>query len=73
MQVADGRLTLAVGVTPGGVAEDLDDTRAYRDAQRRLGGAPTFLMTDESGYLAARDAAEDGRRVVRYVSVHQRG
>ena len=73
VQVADGRLTLAVGVTPGGVAEDLDDTRAYRDAQRRLGGAPTFLMTDESGYLAARDAVEDGRRVVRYVSVHQRG
>ena len=73
VQVADGRLTLDVGVTPGGVAEDLDDTRAYRDAQRRLGGAPTFLMTDEGGYLAARDAVEDGRRVVRYVSVHQRG
>ncbi len=73
VQVADGRLTLTVGVSPGGVAEDLDDTRAYRDAQRRLGGAPTFLMTDEGGYLAARDAGEDGRRVVRYVSVHQRG
>ena len=58
---------------PGGVAEDLDDTRAYRDAAARLGGAPTFLLIDEGGYLAARDAVEDGRRVVRYVSVQQRG
>ncbi len=73
MQISDGRLSLDVGVAPGGVAEDLDDTRGYRDAERRLGGRPTFLLIDEGGYLAARDAVEDGRRVVRGVSVHQRG
>ncbi len=64
VRIADGRLTLDVGVTPGGVAEDLDDTRAYKDAARRLGGAPTFLLVEDDGYLAARDAVEDGRRVV---------
>jgi hypothetical protein len=70
VRISGGRLILDVGVAPGGVAEDLDDTRAYRDAARRLGGPPTFLLTDEDGYLAARDALEDGRRVV---SVEQRG
>lgn len=73
VRISAGRLYLDVGVTPGGVVEDLDDTRAYRDAERRLGGAPTFLLIDESGYRAARDAPEHGQRVVRYVSVHQRG
>jgi hypothetical protein len=70
LEIRDGRLQIDGGVAPGGVAEDLDDTRAYRDAERRLGGPPTFLLTDERGYLAARDAVEDGRRVV---SVQQRG
>jgi hypothetical protein len=69
--VADGRLIIDAGAAPGGVAEDLDDTRAYQDAARRLGGAPTFLMTDGNGYQAARDAVEGGRRVV--VSVQQDG
>jgi hypothetical protein len=71
VRIADGRLIIDAGVAPGGVAEDLDDTRAYKDAARRLGGAPTFLETDETGFRAARDAVEDGRRVV--VSVQQRG
>jgi hypothetical protein len=70
LEIRDGRLQIDGGVASGGVAEDLDDTRAYRDAERRLGGPPTFLLTDERGYLAARDAVEDGRRVV---SVQQRG
>jgi hypothetical protein len=69
VRISDGRLYLDVGVAPGGVAEDLDDTRAYKDAARRLGGAPTFLLIEGDGYLAARDALEDGRRVV---SVEQR-
>jgi hypothetical protein len=64
VRISDGRLCLDVGVAPGGVAEDLDDTRAYKDAARRLGGAPTFLLVEGDGYLAARDALEDGRRVV---------
>jgi hypothetical protein len=64
VRISDGRLYLDVGVTPGGVAENLDDTRAYKDAARRLGGAPTFLLVEGDGYLAARDAVEDGRRVV---------
>jgi hypothetical protein len=69
VRISDGRLYLDVGVAPGGVAEDLDDTRAYKDAARRLGGAPTFLLIEGDGYLAARDAVQDGRRVV---SVEQR-
>lgn len=69
VRISDGRLFLDVGAAPGGVAEDLDDTRAYKDAARRLGGAPTFLLIEGDGYLAARDAVEDGRRVV---SVEQR-
>ena len=69
VRISDGRLYLDVGVAPGGVAEDLDDTRAYKDAARRLGGAPTFLLVEGGGYVAARDALEDGRRVV---SVEQR-
>jgi hypothetical protein len=69
VRISDGRLYLDVGAAPGGVAEDLDDTRAYQDAARRLGGAPTFLLVEGDGYLAARDAVEDGRRVV---SVEQR-
>jgi hypothetical protein len=69
VEISGGRLSLDVGAAPGGVAEDLDDTRAYKDAARRLGGAPTFLMVEGEGYLAARDAAEDGRRVVRSVAV----
>jgi hypothetical protein len=73
VRISGGRLIIDAGATPGGVADDLDDTPAYRDAARRLGGAPTFLLTDEGGYRAARDAVEDGRRVVRYESVHQRG
>jgi hypothetical protein len=48
----DGRVLLDVGVMPGGVAEDLGDTRRDRDAERRLGGAPTLL----SDSLAARRA-----------------
>jgi hypothetical protein len=70
LEIRDGRLQLDGGVAPGGVAEDLDDTRAYRDAERRLGGAPTFLLLSGDSYLAARDGSKDGRRVV---SVHQRG
>jgi hypothetical protein len=73
VRIADGRLIIDAGVATGGVAEDLDDTRAYRDAARRLGGAPTFLMTDETGYRAARDSVEDRRRVVLSVSVQQDG
>jgi hypothetical protein len=73
VRIADGRLIIDAGVATGGVAEDLDDTRAYKDAARRLGGAPTYLMTDETGYRAARDTFEDGRRIVRSVSVEQRG
>jgi hypothetical protein len=65
LRLRDGRLYLDVGTAPGGVAEDLSDTRAYRDAARRLGGAPTLLLTSDSGYLAARDVTEDGRRVLR--------
>ena len=45
-------MLLDVGETPGGVAEDLGDTRRYRDAERRLGGPPTFL----SARVAARRA-----------------
>jgi hypothetical protein len=71
--IADGRLIIDAGVATGGVAEDLDDTPAYRDAARRLGGEPTFLMTDETGYRATRDTVEDGRRVMLSVSVEQRG
>ena len=70
LEIGDGRVRIDGGVAPGGVAEDLDDTRAYRDAERRLGGAPTFLLVDGDGYLAARDGVKDGRRVV---SVQQRG
>ena len=70
LEIRDGRLQLDGGVAAGGVAEDLDDTRAYRDAERRLGGAPTFLLLSGDRYLAARDGSRDGRRVV---SVHQRG
>jgi hypothetical protein len=73
LEIRDGRLQLDGGVAPGGVAEDLDDTPAYRDAARLLGGPPTFLLTEAGGYLAARDAVEDGRRVVQGVSVQQRG
>lgn len=65
LRLRDGRLYLDVGTAPGGVAEDLSDTRAYRDAARRLGGGPTLLLTSDSGYLAARDVTEDGRRVLR--------
>ena len=36
------------------MAEDLDDTLRYRDARRRLGGAPTLLVERPSGYVAAR-------------------
>jgi hypothetical protein len=68
LRLRDGRLYLDVGTTPGGVAEDLSDTRAYRDAARRLRGAPTLLLTSDAGYLAARDVTEDGRRSLRIVS-----
>jgi hypothetical protein len=71
VRIRDGRLSLDVGAAPGGVADDLDDTRAYRDAERRLGGRPTFVMTDDRGYIAARDAVEDGRRVVRGVTSYR--
>jgi hypothetical protein len=73
LEIRDGRLQIDGGVAPGGVAEDLADTRAYREAERELGGRPTFLITDGGGYIAARDAVEDGRRVVRGVSVQERG
>ena len=52
LEIEGGRVLLDVGETPGGVAEDLGDTRRYRDAERRLGGPPTLL----SARLAARRA-----------------
>ena len=58
LQVEDGRLTLDLGREVGGVAEDLGDTRRYRDAERRLGGPPSLLIDD----LAARN---DGRGTLR--------
>ena len=69
LEIENGRVRLDVGVTPGGVAEDLDDTPRYRDAQRRLGGAPTLLVERPSGYVAARragaHAADSASRAVR--------
>ena len=73
LEIRDGRLQIDGGVAPGGVADDLDNTRAYVDAERELGGPPTFVLIDGASYVAARDAVEDGRRVVRGVSVQQRG
>jgi hypothetical protein len=58
LQVEHGRLFVDFGNPVGGVAEDLGDTRRYRDAERRLGGPPTLLIDD----LAARD---DGRGTLR--------
>ena len=55
LQVEDGRLFLNLGERVGGVADDLDATAPYRDAERRLRGAPTLLIVDvDGGYLAAR-------------------
>ena len=66
LRLNDGRVYLDVGNTPGGVAEDLSDTRAYREAARRLGGAPTLLLVPaDRASLAARDVTEDGRRLLR--------
>src|SRR6201999_150283 len=62
LEIRDGRVRIDGGVAPGGVAEDLDDTRAYRDAERRLGGAPTFLLITGNSYVAAPDGREGGRR-----------
>lgn len=58
LQVEQGRVFVNVGNTVGGVADDLGDTRRYRDAEQRLGGPPTLLIDD----LAARD---DGRGTLR--------
>jgi hypothetical protein len=58
LQVENGRLSIDFGNTVGGVAEDLGDTRRYREAARRLGGPPTLLTEDR----AARD---DGRGTLR--------
>ena len=59
LQVEDGRLFLNLGERVGGVAEDLPDTDRYRDAERRLGGAPTLLIEREGGgYEAARRDGE---------------
>jgi hypothetical protein len=69
LAVDDGRLTLELGAPTGGVADDLGETRRYRDAERSLGGAPT-LMADlsklgSSGWLAARRDGETLRIVTR--------
>jgi hypothetical protein len=58
LQVEDARLFVDFGTPVGGVAEDLGDTRRYREAARRLGGPPTLLIDDR----AARD---DGRGTLR--------
>ena len=58
LQVEGGRLFVDFGRAVGGVAEDLGDTRRYREAARRLGGPPTLVIDD----LAARD---DGRGTLR--------
>lgn len=58
LQVERGRLFVDLGNPVGGVAENLGDTRRYRDAELRLGGPPTLLIDD----LAARD---DGRGTLR--------
>jgi hypothetical protein len=57
LEVGDGHVRLVIGPEPGGVAEDLGDTKRYRDAERRLGGPPTLL----TGSLAAR---RDGETLV---------
>ena len=68
----DIRVDLNLGTRPGGAADDLGDTPRYQDAERRLGGAPTLLVVERSsGYLAARDHTENGRRVVRIVQVRR--
>jgi hypothetical protein len=59
--IEGGSVYLDTGVKPPGVAGDLDDTRRYRDAVRRLGGAPTLLTSS----LAARRAGMTLRIVMR--------
>jgi hypothetical protein len=78
VQIEGGRLTVNLGQATGGVAGDLPETPAFRDAARRLGGAPTAFLDLETTkqvtgwdalpdgrYLAVRDAAAGGRRVLR--------
>jgi hypothetical protein len=66
LQIAGGRLFIDFGRPVGGVAEDLGNTRRYRDAERHLGGPPSLLIEDEDGgFRAARD---DGRGTLRIVS-----
>jgi hypothetical protein len=61
LQVKNGRFYIDFGTPVGGVAEDLGDTRRYRDATRRLGGAPTLLIDE----LAARDDGAGTLRISR--------
>ena len=66
LQVENGRIVLDMGRDPGGVAEDLDDTPRYRDAERRLRGAPTYLLErPRGGYVAARREGTSLRIVTR--------
>jgi hypothetical protein len=55
--VEDGHASVELG-SPGGDADDITDTARYKDAERRLGGAPTLLVDLKAiggrGYLAAR-------------------
>ena len=77
--VIDGRLVLAstrellraanAAADSGSLGDstELADTRRYRDAERRLGGAPTLLVMRDSGYLAARREGETLRIVDVYL------
>jgi hypothetical protein len=65
LQVENGRMALDLGEQTGGVAEDLDQTPRYHDAERRLRGAPTLLIEDEDGGYTAAHRAGGTLRVVR--------
>lgn len=82
VHVEDERLVVRSGVQVGGTDEDLGETAAFRDAERRL-GAPPMLYVElaplasllglepqpDGAYVAASETSRDGRRVNRFVLV----